>query len=214
VSARLRPALAVAVAVVALTGAVQAASAKVAPFCNLVSDPAGDANGTFLAEGPPGVPSEEAVDIVSGDVATKGKQLTTVLRVKKLTASSATAPGGLHWKFFFNVGETQIFTQAVAAAGADPVFSFGTIDETTGTSTQLGTAEGVLDTAKNEVRITVPVGALPERPKPGTKIGTLAPNAGRFFGNDNVGTFSDSTDTATSDKTYTVNAPSCVTVGK
>jgi hypothetical protein len=185
-----------------------------APVCNLVTDPAGDANGTFLQEGISGVPSEDAVDITSGDVATKGKLLTTVLRVKKLAVSSPTAPGGLHWKFFFNVNDTQIYTQAVAATGAAPTFSFGTIDATAGTSKSLGEATGVLDTAKNEVRITVPLSALPETPKAGKKITTLAPNAGRFFGNDNVGTFSDSTDLATSDKTYTVGGPSCVVVGK
>jgi hypothetical protein len=137
-----------------------------------------------------------------------------VLRVKKLAASSPTSPGGLHWKFFFNVGGSQIYTQAVAAAGAAPVFQFGTIDPTAGTSKSLGSADGVLDLAKNEVRITVALSALPEKPKPGTQITTLAPNAGRFVGNDNVGTFSDSTDSATSDKTYRVGSPSCVVVGK
>ncbi|MCW2571315.1 MAG: hypothetical protein JWO88_1373 [Frankiales bacterium] len=214
-SVRLRPVLASAVvAVVALTGALQAASAKPARVCNLVTDPAGDANGTFLQEGISGVPSEDAVDITSADVATNGKLLTTVLRVKKLSASSPTSPGGLHWKFFFNVGGAQIYTQAVAATGSAPTFAFGTIDATSGTSKSLGTAEGVLDTAKNEVRVTVPLSALPERPKSGSKINTLAPNAGRFAGNDNVGTFSDSTDSATSDKSYTVGALSCVAVGK
>ncbi|MBK5307368.1 MAG: hypothetical protein JJD92_11835 [Frankiaceae bacterium] len=213
-SARLRPLLASAViGVVAATGAVHAASAK-PPVCNLVTDAVGDANGTFLQEGVAGAPSEDAVDIVSADLASKGKKLTTVLRVKKLAASSPTAPGGLHWKFFFSVAGTQIYTQAIAAAGAAPAFTFGTIDETTGTSTSLGAAEGVLDTAKNEVRITVSTGSLPESVKPGTKIDTFAPNAGRFIGNDAVLTFSDSTDLATSDRTYVAGAPSCVKVGK
>ena len=213
-SVRLRPLLASAViGVVAMTGALHAATAK-APACNLVSDASGDANGTFLQEGIAGAPSEDAVDIVSGDLATKGKKLTTVLRVKKLATSSPTAPGGLHWKFFFSVNGTQIFTQAIAAAGAAPTFTFGTIDGTTGTSKSLGDAEGVIDTAKNEVRITVSTSALPESVKSGTKIDTFAPNAGRFVGNDNVGTFSDSTDLASSDRTYVAGAPSCVTVGK
>jgi hypothetical protein len=196
-----------------VTGTLYAASAGAAPSCNLVTDAAGDANGSFIQEGIPGVPSEDAVDIVSGDVATKGKTLTTVLRVKKLAVSSPTAPGGLHWKFFFNVGDTQIFTQAVAPTGGPTEFTFGTIDPTAGTSTSLGDASGVLDTAKNEIRISVPISALPESPKPGSKINTLAPNAGRFFGTPAL-TFSDSTDVATSEKTYTAGAPSCVAVGK
>jgi hypothetical protein len=210
-----RPVLALAVCgALAVATGVAGAAPKVKPVCNLLTDPAGDANGTFLQEGVAGAPSEDAVDIVSGDIATQGKTLTTVLRVKKLAVSSPTAPGGLHWKFFFNVGDTKIYTQAVAAAGGTPTFAFGTIDSATGTSKSLGAASGVLDLAKSEVRVSVPVSALPERPKAGTLIGTLAPNAGRFVGNDNVGTFSDSTDVATSDSTYKVNAPSCVAVGK
>ena len=213
-SARLRPVLVGAVAAVtAMTGTLYAASAGVAASCNLVTDAAGDANGSFIQEGISGVPSEDAVDIISGDVATKGKTLTTVLRVKKLALSSPTAPGGLHWKFFFNVGDTQIFTQAIAATGASPTFTFGTIDETAGTSKSLGDAAGVLDMAKSEVRISVPISALPESPKPGSKINTLAPNAGRYFGSPAV-TFSDSTDVASSEKTYTAGSPSCVAVGK
>lgn len=214
-SVRPRPALAAGlIFAVAFTGLVASAGAKVAPACNLLTDPAGDANGTFLADGVAGAPSEDAVDIVSADIASTKKLLTTVLRVKKLATSSATAPGGLHWKFFFDVAGVQIYTQAIAPTGGSPAFTFGTIDGTTGTSTSLGAAEGVLDLAKNEVRITVATSALPETPKPGAKITSLAPNAGRFFGNDAALTFSDSTDVATSDKTYIAGAPSCVAVGK
>ena len=209
----LRPALAVAAGLSLVAGGAAVAAPK--PVCNLLTDAAGDANGVFLAEGGvPGAPSEDAVDIVSADIASTKKLVTTALRVKKLVTSSPTAPGGLHWKFFFNVGGEQVYTQAVAPAGGAVSFTFGTIDGTTGTSTSLGPAEGVLDLAKNEVRVTVPAGALPATPKLGTKITDLAPNAGRFVGNDAALTFSDSTDTATSDKTYTAGAASCVVPGK
>lgn len=211
-SARLRTAIALSVAA-AVVGA-GAATAAPKPVCNLLTDPAGDANGSFIADGISGAPSEDAVDIVSADIASSKKLVTTVLRVKKLSTSSLTAPGGLHWKFFFTVGDSQAYTQAVAPAGGSVSFTYGTIDDATGTSTSLGEAVGVLDTKKSEIRITVPASALPETPKPGAKIAELAPNAGRFFGNDNAVTFSDSTDSATSDKTYVAGSASCVAVGK
>ena len=211
-----RPVLALGVcAALAVATGVAAAAPKAKPVCNLLTDAAGDANGSFLAEdGVPGAPSEDAVDIVSADIASTKKVVTTVLRVKKLAASSPTAPGGLHWKFFFTVGETLVYTQAVAPAGGAVTYTYGTIDGTTGTSTSLGSASGVLDLAKNEVRITVPASALPETPKLGSKITELAPNAGRFVGNEAALTFSDSTDMATSSKSYTAGAPSCVVPGK
>jgi hypothetical protein len=208
-----RPVLAIGacVALAAATGVASAApTAK--PVCNLLTDAAGDATGSFIAEGLP-TPNEAAVDIVSGDVATKGRTLTTVLRVAKLSESSLSAPGGLHWKFFFDVAGTQVFTQAVAAAGSAPAFTVGTIDETTGTSTTLGDVTGVIDVAKNEVRVTAPFSILPATPKPGSRISGLLPNAGRYV-NGVAFTFSDSTDNASSDKSYTVGAASCVPVGK
>ena len=207
-----RPALCLAlVASVTAAGAAGAATKpKPKPVCNLLVDPAGDAKDTFLQEGV--MPSsEDAVDIVSADVAADAKTLETVIRVKKLATSSSTAPGGLHWKFFFNVGEDKIYTQAIAATGGSPTFVFGTIDATAGTSKKLGDATGVLDTAKSEVRIWLPLSALPNPPKPGAKINTLEPNAGRYY---SAGvSLSDPTDSATSSKSYTVGALSCVKVG-
>jgi hypothetical protein len=205
-------ALGVCAALAATAGVAGAATPKVKPACNLLTDAAGDATGSFIAEGLP-TPNEDAVDIVSGDVATKGRVLTSVLRVKKLSESSLSAPGGLHWKFFFNVDGTQVFTQAVAEAGAAPTFVIGTIDEATGTSTTLGDVTGVIEVAKNEVRVTAPFSILPATPKPGSKITSLEPNAGRYV-NAVAVSFSDSTDTATSSNSYTVGAPSCVAVGK
>lgn len=208
--------LTVAVALVAAGSASAATKPKpkpksVPPVCNLVVDPAGDANGTFLRDGV--MPSsEDGVDIVSADVATDAKVLTTVIRVKKLTTSSASAPGGLHWKFFFTVDEVKIYTQAVAATGANPIFRFGTIDGTSGTSKSLGEAPGVLDVAKNEVRVSVPLSALPATVKAGTKINTFDLSAGRYY---SAGvSLSDATDAAASEKTYVAGALSCVTPGK
>jgi hypothetical protein len=206
-----RPALALAVGTGLLVAGTAGAVTKPKPVCNLVKDDAGDASDSFIASGV--YPTNlDAVDIVSADVATNAKKLTTVIRVKKLATSDPTAPGGLHWKFFFNVGDTQIWTQALAPPGSAPSFRYGTIDGTTGTSKSLGDAlSGALDTAKNEIRVTISLSDLPDKPKPGSKLTTLAPNAGRYY---SAGvSLSDSTDSAEGSKSYTVGAPSCVKVG-
>ena len=212
----LRPALCLVIAasLVGVTAAQAATKPKPKPVCNLLTDPAGDADGTFLAEGVMPA-SEDGVDIVTGDVAADKKFLTTVLRVKKLTTTSPTAPGGLHWKFFITVGGEQIYTQAIAPTGGAPLFTYGKIDPTAGTSAKLGNAQGVLDTAKNEVRVSVPIGALPMKLKTGTRIDTLEPNAGRFYGAPTGSpSLSDSTDSASSSKVYRAGTLSCVTPGR
>jgi hypothetical protein len=191
-------------------GAAQAVTKpKPKPVCNLLTDPADDADGTFIAEGV--MPSsEDGVDIVSGDVVADTKFVTTVLRVKKLSTTSATAPGGLHWKFFITIAGEQIYTQAIAPTGGSPIFTFGKIDETTGSSARIGDATGKIDTVKNQVRVSVPVKLLPMTVKLGTRIDTLEPNAGRYFGAPTGSpSFSDSTDSATSSKTYKVGTLSC-----
>ncbi|HUR52371.1 MAG TPA: hypothetical protein VMZ11_09620 [Mycobacteriales bacterium] len=205
--------LAVAVSLVGVGAAQAVTKPKPKPVCKLLVDPAADADGTFVAAGVLPI-SEDGVDIVSGDVAADTRFLTTVLRVKKLSTSSPTAPGGLHWKFFVTVGGEQIYTQAIAPAGGSPIFAFGKIDETSGTSTQLGPASGKIDLAKSEVRVSVPIKSLPMRVKLGTRIDTLEPNAGRYFGAPSGSpSLSDSTDTATSTKTYRVGTLSCVKPG-
>jgi hypothetical protein len=211
-----RPILCLALVAAACGAGVAQAAKKpvVKPVCNLLTDASADADGTFLGEGM--LPSsEDAVDIVSGDVAADTKFLTTVLRVKKLAASSSTAPGGLHWKFFVTVGGSTIYTQVIAPLGGSPTFGYGHIDETAGTSTRDGDAPGVLDLAKNEVRVSIPAGSLPVKLKTGTRIDTLAPNAGRYFGAPTGSpSFSDTTDAASSSKVFKVGQVSCVKPGK
>jgi hypothetical protein len=190
-------------------GAADAAK-KPPPVCNLLTDSPDDAKSSIAKDGT--YPTNlDATDIVSGDIATDTKNLTTVLRVKKLATTATDAPGGLHWKFFFNDGGTNVWTQAVAPTAGAVVFRYGQIDPVTGSSASLGTVTGVIDTAKNEVRVTVPMQSLPVPLKAGTKIDTLAPNAGRYF---SAGvSYSEPTDAATSEKTYTVGALSCVKPG-
>lgn len=212
-----RPVVCLAV-VTSLLGAGTAYAAtkpKPKPVCKLLVDPADDADGSFLATGL--FPfNEDAVDILSADVAADTKKLTTVLRVKKLATSSSTAPGGMHWKVFISIAGTEIYTQVIAPVGGSPSFGYGHIDATTGTSSRDGDATGKLDLAKNEVRVTVPASALPVKLKTGTRIefGPSDTNAGRYFGSPSGSpSLSDSTDTANGGKVYRVGTASCVKPG-
>ena len=182
------------------------------PACNLLTDAKDDAKDSAFAEGTYPV-NEAAVDIVSGDVASDAKTLTTVLRVADLAASSPTSPTGLHWKFFLDVNGTQVFTQAVSeVTGAS--FSLGQIDPTTGTSTTIGDVTGVIDVAKDEVRVHVPLSMLPVSAKPGKKISGLTPNAGRYIGSSQAASLSEPSDSAVGAGTYVTGSPSCVAPGK
>jgi hypothetical protein len=213
-----RPALCLALAA-SLVGAGTAYAVtkpKPKPVCNLLTDPKDDADGSFIASGI--MPNtEDAVDIVSGDVAADSKFLTTVLRVKKLATSSPTAPGGLHWKVFISIAGQEIYTQVIAPLGGSPSFGYGHIDEATGTSSRDGDATGAIDTAKNEVRVSIPIKSLPMSVKTGTRIefGPDDVNAGRYFGSPSGSpSLSDPTDTATSGKVYRAGTLSCVKPGK
>jgi hypothetical protein len=210
----LRPlaAASLAVALAPCAVAVAAPAPKPAPpACNLLLDDKGDAVDSAFAPGAYPV-SEAAVDIVSGDVASNAKVLTTVLRVSDLATSSPTSPTGLHWKFFLDINGTEVFTQAVSElTGA--TFSVGQIDPTTGTSTTIGDVTGVIDVAKDEVRVHVPLSMLPVSAKPGKKVSGLLPNAGRYVGSSMAASLSEPSDSAVGAGTYVTGARSCVVPG-
>lgn len=216
-------------------GSAQAAAKKpkpVPPVCNLVADPSGDANGVNLNQSPlPTLPtttagaSTDALDVTSVDVAADKTNLTTVLRLKKLAATSSSAPTGMNWTAQFNVGPTTFYLAAHANyAGAltyDAAYA-----STAGGNIISGTPVGSFDTAKNEIHISVPVTMLAKQAliKVGTKITAigattgpevLVPDASGVFGGGTF--FSDAfniTDAATGGKDYTDGVVSCVTPGK
>src|SRR5262245_27463636 len=66
---------------------------KPKPVCNLVTDPAGDAS---LLAGASGQGYDASLDIISADVASDGKTITAVVRVKTLAkpANDTAAPLG------------------------------------------------------------------------------------------------------------------------
>jgi len=203
---RLRTALSIS----ALSLAALAPQASAAPSCNLIEDAKGDATQLYiLGEG--SVPNEPALDIVSADVASNGKQMTTAIRVDKLARNSSGSPYGNIWYVYFSVGGIEFYTQAQSPLTGD-VFTVGYIADT-GLRTALpdNTATGVVDLEKNEVRVTFNLAQLATQApaKPGSKITGL-----RGLTNRSAVRVVLQSDEAIGAKSYVEGSPSCVVVGK
>ena len=212
---RTRALLALAVLVPpALAGAALAAPkpAPAKPVCNLVVDDKGD---TFLLRNQevPGVygPQEDALDIVSADLASDAKRITAVIRVAKLAREIATGRGTGYELQFLGDGDNTLYLSASIFEG-DETFSVGFRDPAANTATSLGTASGTFDLAKSEVRITAPVSAFAGQGsgvKPG-KVLTL----GTVTASRNLVAVNVFADVNTGGATYKTGTPSCVVPGK
>jgi hypothetical protein len=204
--------LATAVATGAALVVAGSAGAAAKPVCNLVTDPAGDASATTAAA-IPGT-NDGALDITSADLAASSKVLTSVIRVSKAAATSATAPNGYSALFTFVAPSAPDVTLYMRYSAPTPAlaggFEYGYDDAVNGL-TPLGTADGVVDTAKNEIRISAPLNGFSDKAtiKKGSKLGTFNAKTSR-----DAVAFIFYADAATSGSTYTVGALSCVKPGK
>lgn len=204
-----RPTLALALgASLVFVGSAGAAVKKPAPVCNLVIDDKGDAKGLLSVSNNP------TWDIVSADVATDKTMLTTVVRVDKLSKTTADDPAGSMWRYDFTVDGIRLYTQAAAAFSGD-VFTAGYTDTTSHSFASSG-ATGVFDTAKNEVRVSVPLATFAAKAviKAGTKLSVHKASAGDYIAVPGALSFSPTADSAEGAKDYVGGAASCVAVGK
>jgi hypothetical protein len=177
---------------------------KPKPVCNLVTDPADDGG---PAKGAAGAQTNDPnLDIVSADVATDATRLTAVIRVKKLSDPDTMMPAGRHWSITFTVGST----------GVEVATTTGPL----ATNYQQGNSGGTIDTAHNEIRVTMPLANVP-----GVKIvkGSVLQNfhvsasGGIGFRRaDGIGEGMVPVlmDEATTTKTYVAGTPSCVKIGQ
>ena len=128
---------------------------KVKPVCQIIKDATGDAayNGA--------VPGDGNDDVVSGDIASDGKTVTGVIRLAALAQPDPMAPFGQGFFVRFTPKGTDkvLFVSArTFPQGPTFVYGYAAADPNTGvgTSYALGSATGVVDTAKKEVRISAP----------------------------------------------------------
>lgn len=221
---RLAAGLAAALTITAIGAVPASAAAKPKPVCKLVVDDAGDAKHAAPA------PSDDSVDIVGGDFASNGKQITGIIRLKALANPSPQAPLGQAYFLSFQVkgsGDTLTLGAGLYPTGDQFTYGYQADDPNTGVPTTytLGNAAGKV--VGNEIRITADIAKFPQAKflKNGNKVTTLEADARRVFGQRLVpsqevgparvplGGLTLTLDTATG-KTYILGARSCVAVGK
>jgi hypothetical protein len=177
------------------------------PVCHLLVDPSGDSGPFANTAGSAAAPLQDpSLDITGADVASDGVTVTGVIRVAKLTATSDQSKFGRQWEINF----------LVAGKSAGLVATNSPID-----GTSYGTAKGVFDTARNEIRMSITWAELTAGTKvpKGTKISSLSVNANAVVarpaatGGNVVSLLYGNYDDAISTSTYTVGALSCVKVG-
>ena len=168
---------------------------KVKPVCNLVTDPAGDANGTGTGVNSPA--SDQDLDLLGADIATNATTLTAVVRLSALDASDSTAPGGREYQVVFTVAGTVYSVDAVLAP--------------TGNSWDAGKGTGIVDAAHKQVHVSVPLSALGIKVTRKTVFSTIGARSYRVGGSD--GLVLGKADAADSASSYTAGRPSCVKVG-
>lgn len=216
-----RPALCLAlvasVAAAGAAGAVTKPKPKPKPVCNLVKDPAGDASAQ------PPLPNDDSLDIISADVASDAKSFTAVIRVKNVSATGLSQLGGdLQVQFDLAGAVAPVWIGYNNSAYGGQAFQYGVIGQgQAGSTAPTGDATGVIDTVKNEIRMTVPVADLNGlgKAKPGAKVSNInvatsqvagvAPNPTGVYAFDSL-----PVDDAAGTKSYIAGYPSCVKPGK
>ena len=211
-----RPAVAVTavVAGAALVLAVPAGAATTGPSCNLLVDVKGDAQ--FLGA----LPNDANLDITSADVASDAKTLTAVLRLASFAGTDAQSPLGRGYYVLFTVPGSEFPIYFNMQITPDVTrFAWGdreTLATGSGRYVKKGDATGVLDMAKGEIHISVPLAALSAVGKvsKGAKLTNLTASATAVLGTSATGGLVSTVDDAASNKSYIAGAKSCVAVGK
>ena len=214
---RMRPIIVVSCVLAVATSGVAVAAPKTKPKpkppCNLVVDKANDLISAGIVD--PSLsaasrPYDPALDVVSADIANDANTVTAVIRVAKLTVGDPLAPTGRFYRLAYTMRSTgqggQLYVQVTP----------------TGTLWQQGAGTGVLDTARNEVRISVPISRLVGHPlfKPGDALEKIVvqtdlaiPAAPADLPTGIGPTFQLLGDSANGPKPYPVGTPTCVKVG-
>lgn len=192
-------------------GTLAASSSAAGPSCFLIEDAKGD---TFLlrnqdtAGGPYG-PQEDAMDLVTMDIATDAKNIGVAIRIAALSKTASTSPYGQAYEFQFTLpgSENVLYLGASTDVEVGDSFSVGYRDPVANLSASLGEAKGKFDLAKNEIFISAPLSVFSTQGgiKPGTKLSGF-----NITGSRNIVVANVFADVAVSDKSYTAGTATCV----
>lgn len=187
-----------------------ATKAKPKPMCKNVIDDKGDVVLTQAA--PESATPDPALDLVSADLGSNSKVVTAAIRVDKLARPASTSPAGTVYELRVTHAKSDLtYVLWAHVTGATATYGVGTVD--TSSSAEIaestGTATGVVDLAKSEIRITAPYSALGGA-KLGLKAGIDSVVVKRSAANQYYGRYSDD---ASGGKSFVFGAASCVKVG-
>lgn len=210
---RFRPVLLTCVAASLLFAGAASAKPAPAPSCNLLVDDKGDAKFLGVA------PNDPNLDIVSADLASDAKTVTAVLRLASFAPTDPQSPLGRGYYVLFSaVGSAfpiyfnmQITPDVTRFAWGD----LETLATGSGRYVKKGDATGVIDAAKAEIRISVPVAEVKTLGKvaPGSKLSSITASATAVLGTSATGGLVSTVDSGTSSKTYVAGSRSCVKPG-
>jgi hypothetical protein len=188
---------------------VSQAAAKPKPVCHLIPDAPDDTSP---------VPAD-SLELLSADIASDARRLTAVFRVKQLADTEPTAPlGRIYQVNLIGQGGTTYAFLSYFVTPAGGAFKYGyrsvgSVDEAKGAAT------GKIDSARNEIRVTVPVAALSALPgvgsfKAGARITSIQVRLSRWHGayvdDQTHGGVDSEADTALASRNYLGGTPSCV----
>lgn len=184
-------------------GVADAATAKPKPVCNQIVDDTGDGNPSVIGLAPAG-PSHDALDIVSGDIATGAKNMVIAIRLKSLD-KDATLVGGATYRFVWTIGtvnqDVALYVNDDGSQHAD--FRPDTADSFNRVPVAVATVPSAAT-----ILFTIPRRAN-KALKPKASISGLATSTAIAFnhGNNNSST---GADTASSPRKYTDGSPTCL----
>lgn len=210
----------VVVAGIALLSSLALVPASAAPIrCKQIVDQGGDARASAPPSATPVGPNEPDADIVSGDIASNAKSLTTVVRVAHLGSALESAPRLVVFEFSFRLGNYDVITRAARSVDGETFRVQADNPEThdaTGESPFM-LAQGVFDVAHDEVRVSIPLltATSGRALKPGATFDQLVIRVIRGVGLNSeerasAGEFLDSAQSAVR---YPAGSATCVRVG-
>jgi hypothetical protein len=161
------------------------------PVCRLIPDVAGDAGWHPLGalSSTPAVPGTADDDLLSADLASDGRHLTVVWRLRRIAVPDPRAPMGRDYNVHFSVRGKGVWFVAARTYPTGTQFLYGDVANELGVHDYLrvlGQARGRIDPARGLVVVDVPASAVAGGLRRGTTLRAPAAAVSRWVGQGNV----------------------------